>query len=224
MSPHHPRPMRRELSLIPVAALLAGCSRQVIVKTAPPQPVGSMQLRVDALHRLLDEQWEYSLRTSPEFASILGDKRYNDRLGDYSQAAVDRDLQASKDFLARFQAVDTTGFPEQEALNAALMLRNLRENIEGAQFNEWEMPVTQFGGVHIDLPQLVPSLSFETVKDYDDYVARLKQVPRVFGEVTANMRKGMADGLIPPRILLEQVVSQANTLATQQPDSSPYAV
>src|SRR3954463_9578312 len=130
MSPHHPRPMRRELSLIPVAALLAGCSRQVIVKTAPPQPVGSVQMRVDALHRLLDEQWEYTLRTSPEFASVLGDKRFNDRLSDYSQAAIDRDLQASKDFLARFERVDTTGFPEQELLNQQLMVRNLRENID----------------------------------------------------------------------------------------------
>src|SRR3954470_16488020 len=188
--------------LLVTSALGAQSSTPAISASLPP-----VDARVKGLHDLLDEQWEYTLRTSPEFASVLGDKRFNDRLSDYSQAAIDRDLQASKDFLARFERVDTTGFPEQERLNQQLMVRNLRENIDAARFREWEMPVSQFIGVHIDLPQLVPSLSFETVKDYEDYVARLRQVPRVFREVTAQMRRGMADGLMPPRILLDQVVA-----------------
>src|SRR3954462_5311289 len=121
--------MQKSLLLLLAAILFATTA------SADELSGADLDKRRKALADLLKEQWEYTLRTSPEFASILGDKRYNDRLADYSQAAVDRDLQASKDFLARFQAVDTTGFPEQEALNAALMLRNLRENIEGARFN-----------------------------------------------------------------------------------------
>ena len=104
------------------------------------------------------------------------------------------------------------------------MVRNLRETLEAVKFREWEMPVNQMNGIHIDAPQLVTSLSFETVKDYDDYIARLRQVPRAFREVTVQMRKGMGEGLMPPKILLVQVAKQANDLATQKPEDSPFAI
>jgi len=188
---------------------------------APAQ--SDLEGRRKALNDLLAERWEYTLRTSPTFASFLGDKRWNDKLDDFSQKAIDDDLEQSKKYLARFEAIDTTGFPEQEALNKTLMVRDLRIAVDGARFKSWEMPVTQFGGVHIDLPQLVSILSFQSVKDYDDYIARVKQIPRVFDEYTIQMRKGMAEGLMPPRILLEKVVDQANGLATKTPETSPFA-
>ena len=190
---------------------------------APPGPQ-SVEARVKGLHQLLNEQWEYTLRTSPEFASILGDKRYNDRLSDFSQAGIDKDIAQNRIFLAKFEAVNTAGFPEQEKLNRDLMVRNLGQTLEAVRFKEWEMPVNQMNGIHIDAPQLVTSLSFETVKDYDDYIARLKRLPRAFREVTIQMRKGMDEGLMPPRILLGQVAKQANDLATQKPEDSPFAV
>jgi uncharacterized protein (DUF885 family) len=196
----------------------------VLIATAFAAPTqGDLEGRRKALNDLLAERWEYTLRTSPIFASILGDKRYNDKLDDFSQKAIDDDLEQSKKFLARFDAIDVTGFPEQEALNKTLMVRDLRMSLEEARFKPWEMPVSQFGGVHIDLPQLVSVLSFQSVKDYDDYIARLKQVPRVFDENVIQMRKGMADGLMPPRILLEKVVEQANGLGTKAPEATPFA-
>jgi uncharacterized protein (DUF885 family) len=207
---------------------LAACMTSQPNPGAAPSPTtaqsGSVDARVANLHKLLDEQWEYNLRNSPEFASILGDKRYNDRLSDFSQAAIDRDNAQTKVFLREFEAVDATGFPEQEKLNRDLMVRNLRESVESQRFKEWEMPVNQMNGLHIDLPQLITSLSFETVKDYDDYIARLKQFPRVFGDAVVQMRKGMADGLMPPKILLVQVVSQAGNIAAQKAEDTPFAI
>jgi uncharacterized protein (DUF885 family) len=182
-----------------------------------------LESRRKALNDLLAERWDYTLRTSPIFASILGDKRWNDKLDEFSQKAIDDDLEQSRKYLTRFEAIDTTDFPEQEVLNKTLMVRDLRMALDGARFKSWEMPVTQFGGVHIDLPQLVSVLSFESVKDYEDYISRLKQIPRVFDENVTQMRKGMAEGLMPPRILLEKVVDQANGLATKTPDASPFA-
>ncbi len=225
----------RALRLLAAAALGAAFAppRRVPAQT-PAAPAASsppaaplppaVAARVRALHALLAEQWEYALRTGPEFASILGDKRYNDRLSDYSPAAVARDLAATRDFERRFAAIDASGFPEQERLNRDLMLLNLRTTLGAARFREWEMPVNQMSGLHIDLPQLVTSLSFESVKDYDDYVARLRATPHAFAQITEQMRRGMADGLMPPKILLAQVVVQCERLAAQQPDSSPFAV
>ncbi|HBB86691.1 MAG TPA: DUF885 domain-containing protein [Blastocatellia bacterium] len=183
----------------------------------------SVEQRVKKLHDLLNDQWEYTLRTSPEFASIVGDKRYNDKLSDFSQAAIDKDLRQTRVFLKQFEAIDTTGFPEQEQLNRDLMVRDLHQRLEAAKFKDWEMPVTQFGGLHIDTPQFVTSLSFSTVKDYEDYIARLNQLPRAFNETMVQMRKGMRDGLMPPKILLVQVAEQAEEIAKQKAEETPFA-
>ena len=187
-----------------------------------PQAAG-LESRRKALNDLIAERWEYGLRTSPITASFFGDKRWNDKLDEFSQKFIDDDLEQTEKDLARFEAIDTTGFPEQEALNKSLMVRDLRMTVEGARFKPWEMPVLQTNGVQIDLPQLVSILSFQTVKDYDDYISRLKQVPRLFDETEIQMRKGMADGLMPPRILLEEVVGQANGIASKAPQDSPFA-
>src|ERR1700751_5487454 len=96
-----------------------------VIMNATNQPV-DLESRRKALNDLLHEQWEYTLRTSPIYASILGDKRYNDKLDDFSQQAIDDQLEQSKKFLASFEAIDTTGFPDQEVLNKQLMVRDLR--------------------------------------------------------------------------------------------------
>ena len=181
-----------------------------------------LESRRKALTDLLHEHWEYTLHHSPLFASILGDKRYNDQLDDFSQQSIDNHLEQERRFLARFEAIDTSGFPDQEALNKRLMIRDLRMDLDGARFKPWEMPVDQMNGVQIDLPQLVNVLPFDTVKDYDDYIARLRLYPRLIDQTVTQMRKGMADGLMPPRMLLEKVVTQANGIGATPPEQSPF--
>jgi uncharacterized protein (DUF885 family) len=199
------------LLILPLAAFAAG--------SAP----SDLQARRDALNRLLAEQWEYNLSTSPEFASILGDKRWNDKLSDISDQGIQADLEKTKEYLARFAAIDTTGFPEQEALNKALMVRNLREGLEGARFKGWLMPVTQISGIHIEAPQLAPLLSFTGSKDYEDLITRYHGIPGLFDQTVEHMRQGMAAGLMPPKFLLEKVVKQVEGIAAQKPEESPFA-
>src|SRR6476619_1994259 len=189
--------------------------------TAAP---ADLESRRKAMKDLLAEQWEYTLSHSPEFASILGNKRWNDKLSDFSQQEIERDLAKTKEFLNRFEAIDPTGFPEQEALTRTLLVRSFREQLEDARFKNWEMPVTQIYGIHLDAPQLVSLLSFETVKDYDDYVARLKALPVLIDQVVIQMRKGMAEKLMPPRFLLEKVVTQAEGIANAKAEDSPFAM
>ena len=111
-------------------------------------------LRVQTRRRrclaLLAEIWEDQLKHSPEFASSLGDKRYNDQLTDYSAKEVNAGLARGRDYIERLGAIDTTGLSEQEQLSAELMLRSLIEDQEGAKFKEWEMPVNQFNGFHTE--------------------------------------------------------------------------
>ena len=183
----------------------------------------SLDARRKALTDLLAEQWEYNMRTNPISASIYGDKRWNDQLGDFSEEANEKDLQETRKFLARFEAIDSTGFPDQEALNKELMVRDLRMTLEGARFKSWEMPVSQMNGIHIWLPMLVTFSNFDSVKDYTDYISRLTQASRAIDQTMALMRHGMKDGLMPPRFLLAKVADQADAIATQASEKSPLA-
>ena len=200
---------------------LTFCAPLLVAQPHTKEQVDANRKKLDAL---LKEQWEYVLRTNPEFATILGDKRYNDKLSDFSQKAIDEDLRQTKVFLDQFNSVDTEGFPEQEQLNKRLMVRDLSRQLENAHFKNWEMPVNQFFGIHLDAPQLVQLLPFDTVKDYEDYIARLRLFPRAFDETMVQMRNGMRDKLMPPKYLLEKIPAQVERITSQKPEETPFAM
>jgi uncharacterized protein (DUF885 family) len=201
------------------------CPVLLILMSAPlfaAGPAADLESRRKALNDLLNEQWEYTMRHHPFYASVLGDKRYNDQVEDLSQEAIDADFEQERRFLARFEAIDTTGFPDQEVLNQRLMVRDMQMDLDGARFKSWEMPVDQQSGIQLWLPEMVNVLPFDSVKDYEDYITRLKLLPRLFDQTIVHMRKGMADGLMPPRMLLEKVVTQSSNIGNTPPDQSPF--
>lgn len=190
-----------------------------IIANSAPQDLES---RRSQLNRLLADEWEYTLRTQPELATHVGDNRYNDRLSDFSNEAIAADIEHARQTLSRFEALDVTGFPEQEKLNHALMVRSLRESLEAAKFKDWEMPVTQFGGIHLGYASLVFDTPFRNTKDYEDFLSRLRQMPRGLEQATAHMKDGLRDHLMPPRYLLEKVATQAQNIADSPTEKSTF--
>src|SRR4029077_21252719 len=204
-----------------LSVLLSIVIATLFVSNAVAQaPVDTRRAQLNAV---LQEEWEYRLRTNPELASHTGDNRYNDKVSDFSPEFFAADLQHDQQMLARIDAIDTTGFPDQEKLNKVLMLRGLREQIESTQFKEWEMPVTQFGGPHMEYVSLASNTSFHSVKDYEDYLSRLHQLPHLFDQVTMDMRLGLSDHLMPPRYLLDKVVAEAHRISDDSPGASPFS-
>ena len=187
-----------------------------------PNPMSTFDARHKQFFELLDEEWQYEMRTSPEFATSVGDNRYNDRWSDYSPEFFQSDIEQRGKFLARFEAIDATGFSQQDALSLKLMIRELKEQIEGAKFKNWEMPVTQRDGPQVDLPYLISLMPFNSLQDYENYLSRLQQISRVFEQITANMRRGLADGLMQPRYLLDKVSTEAEEVAKQSGETSPF--
>ena len=210
-------------------SMLIGClsagvltaQSQTGISTPATTPVAT---RSKALSTLLDQIWQDKLRHSPELASSIGDKRYNDQLTDYSPKEVNAALARGRDYIQQLSEIDTTGLSEQERLSADLMLRSLIEAQEGAKFKEWEMPVNQFNGFHTDLAQLPARLQFDSVKDYDDYITRLTKVPAAFSQIMTNMQLGADEGRTPPQYLMEKVLIQTQTLANLKPEDSPFAL
>ena len=195
----------------------------VFLAHAPAQiSAASLGTRRAELKRLLNDEWEYTLLHSPELSTNVGDDRYNDRLSDFSDKAIADELEHNRQALKKFEALDVTGFPEEERLNQALMVRSLREDIDNARFKDWEMPATQFGGVHLGYASLPTYLPFRNVKDYENYLARLHQIPRVLDQATGHMRAGLRDHLMPPKYLLEKVAAQAQQVADAPLDKSTF--
>lgn len=171
----------------------------------------------------LEFQWQYHLKTHPELATDVGDARYNDRLNDLSPQAVAEEDEEDKRQLALFSAIDSTGFSPEELLNKELMIRGLRQSIEDTRLKRWEMPVDQMNGIHLSLAALPSQMPFTTVKDYENYVARLHAIPRALEQTMEAMKLGLRDRLMPPKYLLEKVGEQAQGIADDALERSPYA-
>ena len=211
------------------AALLTSLPALRAQKLAPapsaqPAAPASLDDRRKALNDLFHDYWEDRLKHDPEFASLIGDKRYNDQISDQSVQAVNDELARERNFLLRLAAIDPTGFTDQEKTSQDLLIRRFELHEEAAGFKEWEMPVTQVDGIYSDYPRLVAELSFTTVKDYDDWIARLHAIPNAFAQVTQNMEIGMQDHRVPPRYLLQKALDQVKKLAAQKPEESPFAL
>jgi uncharacterized protein (DUF885 family) len=192
--------------------------------TPSATPTLPLSSRVKTLDAIFSDAWEDRLKHEPEFASFIGDNRYNDQLSDFSVQAYNDSLARGRAFLTRLAEVDTTGMPDQEQLSKELMVRKLIEDQEEARFKPWELPVNQFYGLQVDLPQLIAQLAFNTVKDYDDYIARLKKVPLAFQQTTDDMSIGMDDHREPPAYLMQKALGEVNVIANEKPQDGPFAV
>ena len=210
--------------LLAASALLALPAQLPAQLTASSAATASPDDRTKALHAIFHDYWEQTLKRQPEFASSLGDKRYNDQVSDYSVKAINDWLAVEQDMLLKLAAVDPAGLSGQDQVSRELLIRDLTENQDGAEFKSWEMPVNQMGGIYATYPQLVAQLSFTTSKDYDDWIARLRAIPHAFDQVTSNMSIGIDDKRVPPKFLLEKALANVQQLANQKPEDSPLAL
>ncbi|OOG47914.1 DUF885 domain-containing protein [Rhodanobacter sp. C01] len=204
----------KTLPLLICASLLGSVSMVSMLQAAPAAQAASTDVatRVAALNALLAEQWQHTLQSSPEFATILGDLRYNDRWSDMSLAHAAAERKVDADFLKRFEAIDTTGFSDTDRLNQQLMVRQLKDGLKSYDLKLYEMPLDQMAGVHLALAGFVSSIPFDNTKEYEDYLARLKAVPKGFDQVIGVATQGMRDKMMPPKYLLEKVVTQIGSI------------
>ena len=174
------------------------------------------------LKQLIADEWEYEMRESPESATVFGDYRYNDRWSDNSLAHIQQQKKDIANWLARFNAIDTFGFPEQEKLNQSLMVRNLKENLEGMELKTYEMPINQFFGAHLQLAQFVALVPLDSTKHYEDYLARLHKVSQLVSQLIEVLQQGEKDKLLPPRFLLEKTVIQCKSIADPEGEANAF--
>jgi uncharacterized protein (DUF885 family) len=200
----------------PILPLFAACLSLAACTSNPIQSTG-VDARVAEQNALLEEYYQANLKAHPEQATAYGDYRYNDRLDDRSLAALGAEHASDQNFLAHLKALSTAGFSEQDAISHELLLRTLQQHIDDYDFKEYEMPVSQMDGPHVHLADLPLSVPFGTLKQYEDYIARLHQIPRSFAQTEEVLRAGMKDHLMPVRFLLEKVPAQCRGIISADP-------
>jgi uncharacterized protein (DUF885 family) len=207
--------MRKTLRAICVGVLVVGGAAGAALGQA------SVHARVAAQNALFEEQFQSDMKASPQSATSFGDYRYNDKLDERSLAAEARNEAANADFLARLKAIPTDGMAEQDVLSHQILTRTLEQRVANYGFKEYEMPVNQMSGVHLEMSDMPNAVPLDSVKHYEDYIARLHQMPMAFTQTEEAMRAGMKDDLMPVRFLLEKVPAQCSGIETADPFINP---
>jgi uncharacterized protein (DUF885 family) len=187
---------------------------------AVAQAPASVASRIAAQNALFDDSWQATLKMNPTLATAVGDYRYNDQLGDYSLGASVARHQREIADLASIKAIDPTGFPEQDRISHDLFQRQLQQRVEDYDLKEFEMPLSSSGGgggIHASLADLPLSMPLDSVKHYEDYVARLHQIPKAFLQTEDVLRAGVSDHLVPVRFIAEKVPEQAEGVIANNP-------
>jgi uncharacterized protein (DUF885 family) len=180
-----------------------------------------VQDRLAEQNALFDEYYETELKAHPEMATAYGDYRFNDQLNDYSLAGAASENQRDQAYLARLKAISVAGFPEQDKLSHDVLSRSLEQRLADYGFKEYEMPVNQMTGPQTHLADLPLAVPLDSVKHYEDYIARLHQIPRVFTQTEEVLRAGKQDGLMPVRFLLDKVPGQCLGVVAADPFLQP---
>ncbi|HEV7512979.1 MAG TPA: DUF885 domain-containing protein [Candidatus Acidoferrum sp.] len=200
--------MRNYLSLLFLLAVAVSVSGQDAKLAAD---------RVAAQNAIFDDYYESELRNFPERATAFGDYRYNDKLDDYSLDGIMQHHKTDEAFLARINAIPTTGFADQDQLSHDLLVRVLQQRIADFNFKEYEMPINQQNGIHTKLADLPLSVPLDSLKHYEDYISRLHQVPRALNQTVEVLHAGMKDKLMPVRFLAEKIPGQCQGIIDADP-------
>ncbi len=182
---------------------------------------GDIEARVVAQNLLFEEWYQFELSIHPEQATAYGDYRYNDRLDGRSLAARRAEYRKEKQVLARVDAIPTRGFSDRDAMSHEALVRELQQRLADFAFKEYEMPVSQMEGPHLALADLPLAVPFESVRHYEDYLARLHQIPHALEETEEVLRAGLRDHLMPVRFLLEKVPAQCDGIIAANPFLRP---
>jgi uncharacterized protein (DUF885 family) len=191
-----------------------------LVALAQGHPAGR-SADAKALHALLDSEWDYSMQQSPENASELGDRRWNDRWSDESLVAYARRYAHSRDVLTQLKKINRTNLTAADQLNYDLFQKNYERAVEGYKFRQFLIPLNQRGGIQTQ-DELADSLRFETRKDYKDWIARMRSFPALMDQTIDLMREGIKERMVHPKVIMDRLPAQIDKQIVSDPTQSGF--
>ena len=222
--------LRPLLLTLAIAAALAGCERAPSTDTtaaaAPAAATQNAGAKASQLKQLYADYWEANLKLNPLMATFTGDPRYNAELPDFGSAAYrDQAKQFTADWLKKVEAIGSEGLTGQDLLSYEIFVEDAKDTLDSFQFPDWQLPVNQMRStatLAVQLGSGTGAQPFKTVKDYDDWLKRAGLLPVLLDTEIANMREGIAAGVVMPRALMEKVVPQFDALVKDKPEESLF--
>ncbi|WP_164017078.1 DUF885 domain-containing protein [Pyxidicoccus trucidator] len=184
-----------------------------------------------ALHALIQREWQYQLEHSPTYASVSGDRRWNDRWDDLSLEALEADHQHNLQVVAQVKKLDRKKLSAADQLNYDLFLREYELWVEERRFKLHLMPSNHLGGIPEGIKQppgvqtayqLADTLRFETAKDYEDWLTRLQRFGTYVDQVMALMREGLREGRVHPQVVVKRMPPQVEKQLVDDPTKSGF--
>src|SRR6266481_1903261 len=160
-----------------------------------------------ALQNLFASEWDYEMRENPQRASELGDRRWNDRWSNETLEAYARRYQHYQDVLARLAKIDRASLGEKDQLNYDLFQKRYQDRVERYRFHWFLLPLNQREGIQTE-DDLADALRFTTVRDYEDWIARLRAFPVYMDQTIELMRQGIRERMVHPKIIMQRSPAQ----------------
>ena len=157
-----------------------------------------------SLYALFERTWEAELAADPQSATYLGDTRYNDRWTDLSIAAIERRVAADRATLESLKAIDRDALTPAEQLDYDLFEREYRQRLATAPFKPWAYRIDHQGGIQT-LSEITELLPFQSVKDYEDWIARLNGIGTLVDQHIALLDLAVREGRTQPRVIMQRI-------------------
>jgi len=190
--------------------------------------LGSGPVRADdtvtQLHRLYEETRERFLREDPRMSSYDGEKRYNMVWPDLSPAAFEATAHRNEATLAELAKIPSTELTSDELLNRELFRRWVQNEIDRYRLGDRERPVDQlnYSDSILTANEVAKSISFDSAKDYEDWIARMNSVGTMIDQTIALMRQGLKRKNVNPKLIMQRAQSQLQAQLVSDPDKSPF--
>jgi uncharacterized protein (DUF885 family) len=210
------------MRLNPLAlALFLACAPTTAVLAQDAPATAAAMTKAQQFDKLYADYWEEVLVLNPITATFIGDPRYNDQLPNFLTAESRAKGEAfDRKWLAKAEALGPDGLDGQARISYDMFVRDRKLSLEGNRFPGWMQPIEQFNnlaGFAAQLGSGTMAQPFATVKDYDDWLARAHVLPQILDTAVANMREGMAKGVVQPRPLMDKVLPQLIALINEDP-------
>jgi uncharacterized protein (DUF885 family) len=199
------------------------------ILNAAPADTSTMQAapsKAEQLEQLYVDYWEDLLKRNPIQATFVGDSRYNDQLPNfYTPEYRNESIAFSKNWLAKFEAIDASDVNGQTRLSYDIIVRDLKLGLEGSEFRTDLMPLDQFSnivGLFAQLGAGTGAQPFKTVQDYDNWLKRARKMPELTGQMQTNMREGMKVGMVQPKVLMVKVLPQLDDMVKEKIEDSIF--
>jgi uncharacterized protein (DUF885 family) len=174
-----------------------------------------------ALHDLFAAAWDRDMQNRPEDASEMGDRRWNDQWTDMSLEAYARRDQHNKDVLAQLAKIDRKSLNKTDQLNYDLFQKRFQDRVEQYKFHWFLMSFNQREGPQTS-DDLGNSLRFENLKDYSDWLARMRSLPAHMDQVIALLQQGIRERMVHPRVIMERIPGQIDKQIVSDPTQSGF--